>query len=82
MHKLKVLSGKELVKIFESFGFEVAGQKGSHVKLKRYIEKSGEKQIITIPNHKETNKGTLKVIYNQALRYISEDNLRENFYTD
>ena len=31
MPKLKVLSGRDLVKIFEQFGFEVAAQRGSHV---------------------------------------------------
>jgi len=33
MSKLKIFSGEELIKIFLSFGFNVAAQKGSHVKL-------------------------------------------------
>ncbi len=82
MPELRVLSGKDIVKIFESFGFEIAGQKGSHVKLKRNIEKTGEKQVVTIPDHKEVSKGTAKAIYNQALRYIPEESLREKFYKD
>ena len=41
----------------------------------------GSAQTLTIPNHDELDKGTLKAIYNQALRYISEENLREHFYT-
>lgn len=79
MPKLKVLSGQEVIKIFESFGFEVAGSKGSHVKLKR-VASNGFNQILTVPKHKELDKGTLKAIYNQALRYISELELRSCFY--
>ena len=33
MPKLRTLSGSEVVKIFTSFGFQIAHQKGSHVKL-------------------------------------------------
>lgn len=78
--KLKVLSGKQILKILEIFGFKIVGQKGSHVKLSR---KSllGE-QALTIPNHRELDKGILKAIYNQCLRYIKEDELIAYFYTD
>ncbi len=62
MPKLKVLSGKDLIKIFEFFGFLVAGQKGSHIKLLRIFENN--RQTLAIPNHKEIDKGTLKAIYN------------------
>lgn len=80
MLKLKILSGKDIIKIFESFGFSIAGQKGSHVKLKR-ITKDNIKQTLTIPKHRELDKGTLKAIYNQALRYVSENDLRKYFYS-
>lgn len=33
MPKLKRLSGQDVIKILAAFGFAVAGQKGSHVKL-------------------------------------------------
>ena len=79
MPKLKILSGREVIKIFESFGFVVTGSKGSHVKLKR-VAVNGFNQILTVPNHKELDKGTLKAIYNQALRYISDSELRSCFY--
>lgn len=35
MPKLKTLSGEEVIKIFLSFGFNMAAQKGSHIKLAR-----------------------------------------------
>jgi len=78
MPKLKVISGKELVKIFGDFGFAVAGQKGSHIKLKRMINNS--QQTLTIPNHSELDKGTIKAIFNQATRYVPEGDLRKYFY--
>ncbi|MBI4114380.1 MAG: type II toxin-antitoxin system HicA family toxin [Candidatus Niyogibacteria bacterium] len=79
MPKFKVLSGDELIHIFGSLGFEVASQKGSHVKLYR-ITKEGVKQTLTIPCHKELDRGTIHAIYRQALRYISESDLQSYFY--
>lgn len=79
MPKLKVLSGAKIVNIFEEFGFSIIGQKGSHVKLQRSINRI--KQTLTIPKHSVLGKGTIKAIYNQATRYISESELREYFYS-
>ena len=77
--KFKNLSGKDVIKILEDFGFVEVAQKGSHIKLQR--KENREKQTLTIPNHKELDKGTLKAIYNQTLRYISEEQLRKYFYS-
>ncbi len=71
MPKLKNLSGKDIVKILENFGFLVTGQKGSHIKVKRIID-NDIRQTITIPNHQELDKGTTKAIYNQISKYILE----------
>ena len=78
MPKLKRLSGKELIKILEGFGFKVISQKGSHVRLQRMIDD------MTIPLHgsKEIKLGTLSGIYKQAVEFIPEDDLREHFYSD
>lgn len=80
MPKLKTLAGKEVVGILISFGFAIEKQKGSHVKLVRHII-SG-KQVIGVPLHSSVDKGTLKAIYNQILKYISEEELRDHFYTN
>lgn len=79
MPGLKILSGDEVIEIFEKFGFSIDSQKGSHAKLKR-ITKNNIKQTITVPRHKELDRGTVKAVYNQALMYISEDDLRSYFY--
>lgn len=78
--KLKILSGEEVVKILIQFDFKILSQKGSHVKLGRILT-DGVKQTITIPYHKELDKGTLKAIFRQALKYISEKDLKSYFYT-
>lgn len=80
MPKLKILSGGDIIKIFEEIGFSIEYQKGSHVKLKRMINDNA-KQTLTIPRHKELDKGTIKAIYNQALVYVAERDLRKYFYS-
>ncbi|MEM0023829.1 MAG: type II toxin-antitoxin system HicA family toxin [Thermofilum sp.] len=79
MPRLKVLSGREVVKILSRFGFTIISQKGSHVKLRRILP-DGTKQSLTIPLHEELDKGTLKAIYRQALRFIPEEELKPYFY--
>ena len=79
MPKLKVLSGKDLVRIFGGLGFSIAGQKGSHIKLVRII--NSNRQTLTIPNHDELGKGTLKAICNQALKYLDREEIMRNFYS-
>ncbi|MBN1762050.1 MAG: type II toxin-antitoxin system HicA family toxin [Methanomicrobia archaeon] len=80
MPKLKTLSGKAVVKIFSEFSFDIVSQRGSHVKLGR-INPDGSRQTLTIPFHDELDKGTLRAIFRQALRYIPEEELRPYFYT-
>ncbi len=80
MPKLKIISGKELVKILGDFGFAIAGRKGSHIKLRRITADS--RQTLTIPDHQELDKGTLKAIFNQAARYIPDNELRKYFYSE
>lgn len=81
MPKLKNLSGEDVIHIFQSLGFSVIGQKGSHIKLRR-MNNDSIKQTLTIPIHKELDKGTMKAIYNQAVRYISENDLHKYFYAN
>lgn len=57
MANIPQLSGKEVIKALEKIGFEVAKQKGSHIRLSRI--KNTVKQLITVPNHKVIRKGTL-----------------------
>jgi len=79
MPKLKSLSGDEVINILSHVGFKVISQRGSHVKLRRILEE-GTKQTLTIPRHRELDKGTLRAIFRQALRYIPEEKLKPYFY--
>ena len=79
MPKLRNLSGKDVVRILSWFGFKVVSQRGSHVKLRRILL-DGAKQTLTIPLHEELDKGTLRAIFRQALRYIPEEELKSHFY--
>jgi len=81
MPKLKILSGGEVVKIFLQFGFNMASQRGSHIKLRRVMP-DGTKQTLTIPNHAEIDRGTLRAICRQVSRYISETEWHAHFYTE
>ena len=80
MSKPRRLSGKEVVAILGRFGFQVHSQRGSHVKLRR-IAAAGQKQTLTIPWHDELDTGTLRAIFRQASRYVSEDQLYSYFFT-
>ena len=81
MGKLRSLSGKDLLRIFSLFGFRPVSQRGSHVKLRRSLLR-GPRQTLTIAVHDEVDKGTLRSICSQPLRYIPETELRNHFYTD
>ena len=64
MPKLPRLSGREMIKILELFGFLQIRQKGSHIVLK----KVGEDKTVgaTVPDHKELAEGTMRGILKQA----------------
>lgn len=59
MSKLPVLSGKELCKILNKIGYEIDRQTGSHMILRK---NTLPHRRLTIPDHKEIAKGTLRKI--------------------
>ncbi len=81
MSRLRVFSGREVLKILGEFGFQDFAQRGSHIKLRR-ISSSGRTQTLTAPDHDEIDRGTLHAIYRQASRYILEPQLRSKFFAD
>jgi predicted RNA binding protein YcfA (HicA-like mRNA interferase family) len=62
MAQLPALSGKEVVKAFENLGWQVSRQSGSHIVL----TKDGEMASLSVPNHKEVAKGTLRSLIRAA----------------
>ena len=81
MPKFKHLSGAEVLKIFALLGFRPIKQRGSHVKVLRVLP-DGTRQTLVVPKHDEIDTGTLKAIYRQASRYVSEGELKTQFYSD
>lgn len=57
--KLPVVSGYEVGKVLKRIGYEFVGQEGSHLHYRKtyppYIK-------ITVPNHKELKRATLRSI--------------------
>jgi predicted RNA binding protein YcfA (HicA-like mRNA interferase family) len=49
MPGLPVLSGRNVVKIFETLGWQVARQRGSHI----ILVKENRNVTLSIPDHKE-----------------------------
>jgi predicted RNA binding protein YcfA (HicA-like mRNA interferase family) len=79
MPKLRRLAGRDILTILYGFGFQQVSQRGSHVKLVREVDRT--RQVLTIPLHTELDSGTLRAIFRQVSRFISEEELRPHFYT-
>jgi predicted RNA binding protein YcfA (HicA-like mRNA interferase family) len=62
MGRLPVISGKEAARRLEKTGFVLVRQSGSHMILRR---QKPPKMTVSIPDHKELKKGTLKNILRQ-----------------
>lgn len=69
MSKLPVVSGQKVVKAFSKIGYEFDHQTGSHIILRH---KDPPHRRLTIPNHKEIAKGTLRAIIKEAGLTVDE----------
>ncbi len=68
MASLPALSGQEVVRVFKSFGWNVSRQRGSHI----IMTKEGELITLSVPNHKEIAKGTLRSLIRAANLIVDE----------
>jgi predicted RNA binding protein YcfA (HicA-like mRNA interferase family) len=62
MTKLPVVSGRQLIQVLERSGFVFDRQRGSHIMLFR----SDPPTTISVPDHRELDRGTLRAILRQA----------------
>lgn len=62
MPVLPVLSGRELVQVFERLGWQVARQRGSHI----ILVKADHTATLSVPAHREIAKGTLRSLIRAA----------------
>ncbi|MEO1144641.1 MAG: type II toxin-antitoxin system HicA family toxin [Cyanobacteria bacterium J06638_22] len=65
---LPVLSGREVVRVFEQLGWQVVRQRGSHI----IMVKEGEIATLSVPDHREVAKGTLRSLIRSAGLTVKE----------
>ena len=65
---LPVVSGRDAVKAFCSFGWEVARQSSTHI----ILVKAGEGVTLAVPDHREVAKGTLRSLIRSAGLTVEE----------
>lgn len=69
MARLPVVSGRELVRVLEKTGYVMDRQKGSHMVLR---QTEAPFRRVTVPDHKEIAKGTLRSILRHAGLTVDE----------
>jgi len=69
MSKLPVVSSVKVVKALARLGHEVDHQTGGHIILRQRVEPH---RRLTVPNHKELAKGTLRAIIREAGLTVEE----------
>jgi predicted RNA binding protein YcfA (HicA-like mRNA interferase family) len=68
MPPLPALSGSDVVRVLEAFGWEVARRRGSHIVL----VKSDSLATLSVPDHRIVAKGTLRSLIRAADLTVSE----------
>jgi predicted RNA binding protein YcfA (HicA-like mRNA interferase family) len=68
MPSLPRFSGQKVVQVFTKFGWQVVRQRGSHI----IMVKEGEYATLSVPNHSEVAKGTLRGLIRAAGLTVSE----------
>ncbi|MBI5393215.1 type II toxin-antitoxin system HicA family toxin [Candidatus Woesearchaeota archaeon] len=69
MPKLPIISGMKIIKALSQLGYQIDHQTGSHIILRH---KDPPHRRLTVPNHNELAKGTLKAIIRQAGLTVEE----------
>ena len=69
MSVLPRVSGREAVTAFGKVGFEFDRQKGSHIILRH---RSPPHRRLTVPDHREIAKGTLRALIREAGLSVQE----------
>lgn len=59
---LPILSGREVVRVFETFDWQVVRQSASHI----IMVKEGEQATLSVHDHREVAKGTLRSLIRAA----------------
>lgn len=68
MPQIPLISGREVVRLFGQFDWQVARQRGSHI----ILVKQGARATLSVPDHKEVARGTLRGLIRAAGLTIDE----------
>jgi predicted RNA binding protein YcfA (HicA-like mRNA interferase family) len=68
MPQLPLMSGREVVRIFETFGWQNVRQRASHI----ILVKAGARATLSVPDHKEVARGTLRSLIRAAGLTVEE----------
>lgn len=68
MSKLPLLSARECIWALEKIGFHELHQTGSHIIMRR----DDPKTTVSVPNHREIRRGTLRAIIRQIGMTVEE----------
>ena len=68
MAALPILSGRKAVRAFERLSWQVARQRGSHI----IMVKEGEMATLSVPDHREVARGTLRSLIRTAGLTVDE----------
>ena len=70
MTQPRLMSGRETVRVFQAHGWQVARQRGSHI----ILVKVGSTATLSIPDHKEVARGTLRGLIRAADMLVDDFN--------
>ena len=68
MPPVPLLRPREVVRAFQKLGWEVARQRGSHI----ILTKTGHIATLSIPNHPQVARGTLRALIARARLTVEE----------
>ncbi len=68
MSKLPLLSARECIRALEKIGFHELHQTGAHIIMRR----DDPKTTVSVPNHREIRRGTLRAIIRQIGMTVEE----------
>ena len=71
MSRLPLVSGKDAVRAFERIGYRASHQTGSHIILRH---ESPPHRHLSVPNHREIARGTLRGLIRDAGLTVDEFN--------
>ena len=68
MPQVPVLRPRDVIKIFNKFGWDVTRSRGSHI----ILTKEGHIATLSVPNHSEVARGTLRSLIDKSGLTIDE----------